>query len=60
VGFGVSSPDQAREIAVFADGVIIGSAIVRIVAEHGRKSVEPVRRFAQSVKQAISVNKHYT
>ncbi|MDR0315790.1 MAG: tryptophan synthase subunit alpha [Treponema sp.] len=54
VGFGVSTPEQAREIAGFADGVIIGSAIVRIVAEHGRDSVEPVREFAKKIKQAIS------
>lgn len=54
VGFGISTPEQAREMAEFADGVIIGSAIVRIVAEHGRESAEPVSQFAKSVKQAIS------
>ena len=54
VGFGVSTPEQARGIAAFADGVIIGSAIVRIAAEYGRDCVEPVSRFAKDVKQAIS------
>lgn len=53
VGFGISTPRQARETAAFADGVIIGSAIVRVIAEHGRDCVEPVRQFAQSIKQAI-------
>jgi tryptophan synthase alpha chain len=53
VGFGVSTPEQAHEIAKFADGVIIGSAIVRIVAEHGRNSVEAVSQFARMIKQAI-------
>jgi tryptophan synthase alpha chain len=53
VGFGVSTPGQAKEIAEFADGVIIGSAIVKIIAEHGRGSVEPVRRFAEKIKEAL-------
>jgi tryptophan synthase alpha chain len=54
VGFGVSTPEQARGIAAFADGVIIGSAIVRIVAGYGRDCVEPIYRFAKDIKQAIS------
>jgi tryptophan synthase alpha chain len=53
VGFGVSTPEQAREISRFADGVIIGSAIVRIIAEHGRNSVEAVSQFAKEIKKAI-------
>jgi tryptophan synthase alpha chain len=35
VGFGVSTPEQAKEIAGYADGVIVGSAIVRMVGELG-------------------------
>jgi len=54
VGFGISNPEQAREIAQYADGVIVGSAIVRIAGEHGRDCVEPVYQFAKSIKQAIS------
>ena len=54
VGFGISTPEQAREMADFADGVIIGSAIVRIIAEHGRDCAEPVYRFAKSIKQILS------
>jgi len=54
VGFGVSSPEQAREIAGFADGVIVGSAIVRIVAEHGRDCVERVYDFARDMKKAVA------
>ena len=53
VGFGISTPEQARETAEYADGVIVGSAIVRIVAEHGRDCVEPVRRFAKNIKQML-------
>ncbi|HCC36486.1 MAG TPA: tryptophan synthase subunit alpha [Treponema sp.] len=53
VGFGISTPEQARHMAAFADGVIIGSAIVRLVAEHGRGCVEPISRFARELKRAI-------
>lgn len=36
VGFGISSPAQAGEVAEYADGVVVGSAIVRFIGEHGR------------------------
>ena len=54
VGFGISTPEQAREMASYADGVIIGSAIVRIIAEYGCDCVEPVRQFALQIKRSIS------
>jgi len=53
VGFGVSTPEQARAMAGVADGVIVGSAIVRIIAEHGRESVEPVARYVREMKGAM-------
>jgi len=55
VGFGISTPRQAGEMAAVADGVIIGSAIVKIVAEHGRECVEPVRQFVQSISEAVEI-----
>ena len=54
VGFGISTPEQARRMAEFSDGVIIGSAIVRIVAEKGADSAEPAFQFAKGIKRAIS------
>jgi tryptophan synthase alpha chain len=54
IGFGVSTPEQAREMAQYADGVIIGSAIVNIVAEHGKDSIPYVGQFVKAVKDAIS------
>jgi tryptophan synthase alpha chain len=53
IGFGISGPDQARETAALADGVIIGSAIVRLVAEHGADSAAPVRAFARALRAAV-------
>ena len=54
VGFGISTPEQARTMAEKADGVIIGSAIVRIIAQHGRQAAEPVAEYVRSIKAAIS------
>jgi len=53
VGFGISTPEQARDMAAVSDGVIIGSAIVKIVEEFGRDSIEPVKRFVSGVKDAM-------
>jgi tryptophan synthase alpha chain len=53
VGFDISTPEQAKTVSSYADGVIVGSAIVRIVAEHGQDSVKPVYEYAKSIKQGI-------
>lgn len=53
VGFGISNPEQAREISKSADGIIIGSAIVKIIAEHGTQAAPYVYDFVKSVKDAI-------
>ena len=49
VGFGVSTPEQARTIAALADGVVVGSAIVRAAGE----SVEAAAALATSLRNAI-------
>lgn len=54
VGFGITTPEQAAAIAQKADGVIIGSAIVDIIAKHKDKAAQPLRKYAQSIKKAIS------
>lgn len=53
IGFGISTPEQAKKMAAVADGVIVGSAIVKIVAEHGRDSVPFVGAYVRSMKDAI-------
>lgn len=53
VGFGVSTPEQAAELSRCADGVIVGSAIMRLIAEHSKASVQPVADYVRSMKAAL-------
>ena len=53
VGFGISTPEQAQKMAACSDGVIIGSAIVRIIAQYGQEAVPPVAEYVRSIKKAI-------
>lgn len=54
VGFGVRSPDQARAIGAVADGVVVGSAIVEIVAEYGAAAAAPVTTYIRSLADALA------
>ncbi|MDO5672911.1 MAG: tryptophan synthase subunit alpha [Actinomycetaceae bacterium] len=54
IGFGISTPEQARDMAAVSDGVIVGSAIVRIIAEHGRTCVPAIKDYVRAMKAAIS------
>ncbi len=53
VGFGISTPEQAAEMARLADGVIVGSAIVRLVEQYGRASVLPAAEYVKKMKAAV-------
>ncbi len=53
VGFGVSTPEQARAMCQSADGVIVGSAIVKLIAQHGTEAVTPVAEYVKAMKDAI-------
>jgi tryptophan synthase alpha chain len=54
-GFGITNPSQAREIAPAADGVVVGSAFVRLIGEQAGKPGlgRTVEAFARSLKEAI-------
>lgn len=52
VGFGINTPEQASEIGKIADGVIVGSAIVKIIEEYGEDATEPIREYVSSMKKA--------
>jgi len=49
VGFGISTPEQAKSVASVADAIVVGSAVVNQIAQHG-KSKDLVKRVAKFVK----------
>ena len=53
VGFGISTPKQAEDVCKYADGAIVGSAIVRIVAEHGKECVPYVSQYVKEMKDVV-------
>ena len=53
VGFGISTPAQAAEMARLSDGAIVGSAIVKMIAEYGRDCVEPVKEYVKKMADAV-------
>ncbi|MDR2583819.1 MAG: tryptophan synthase subunit alpha [Fibromonadaceae bacterium] len=53
VGFGINTPEQAAKISKIADGVIVGSAIVKIIAQHGKISAKPVSEYVKKMKEAM-------
>ena len=53
VGFGISTPEQAARMAALSDGAIVGSAIVNLMAKHGREAVPFVRDYVAAMKAAV-------
>jgi tryptophan synthase alpha chain len=53
VGFGIHTGEQAAQMSRIADGVIVGSAIVKIVAEHGEDAGPNIYRYVRDMKEAI-------
>ena len=49
IGFGISTPEQAEKMRGIADGVIVGSAFVKIVAEHGGESAPYIKKFIKEM-----------
>lgn len=53
VGFGISTPEQAAAMARLSDGAIVGSAIVKLLAQYGRAAVPEIARLVQSMSAAV-------
>ena len=51
VGFGISVPEQAKKISAIADGVIVGSAIVKIIAKRGEDAPKYVGEYIKQMKE---------
>lgn len=52
IGFGISTPKQAFTYSKLADGVIVGSAIVKLIGEYGEHAAEPVESYVESMAEA--------
>lgn len=53
VGFGISTPEQAKKMAALSDGAIVGSAIVKLIAQYGREAAPYVADYVKSMKDAV-------
>ena len=53
VGFGISTPEQARKMAELSDGAIVGSAIIKLIAKHGTNAAGPVRDYVKEMADAV-------
>lgn len=53
IGFGISTPEQARKMTGISDGAIVGSAIIKLLAQYGHKAPKYIGEYTESMKQAI-------
>ncbi|MBQ8006180.1 MAG: tryptophan synthase subunit alpha [Lachnospiraceae bacterium] len=53
IGFGISTPEQARKMASISDGAIVGSAIIRIIERYGKESPDHVYEYVKSMCEAL-------
>lgn len=53
IGFGISTPEQAKKMSAIADGAIVGSAIIKLLEKHGKDSAQYVGEYVKSMKDAI-------
>jgi tryptophan synthase alpha chain len=53
IGFGISTPEQAKKMAEVSDGAIVGSAIVKIIAKSGENAAEEIYHYVKSMKEAV-------
>ena len=53
VGFGISTPEQAKKMSALSDGAIVGSAIIKIIEKFGKDAAPHVGEYVRSMKSAI-------
>lgn len=53
IGFGISTPKQANEMAKIADGVIVGSAIIKLLEKYGKDAPKYIGEYVKSMKKAL-------
>ena len=55
VGFGINTPEQAAEIASIADGVIVGSAIVKLAEQYGGHAAGHIGAYVRKMKESVAI-----
>ena len=55
IGFGISTPEQAKKMAGISDGSIVGSAIVKIIAAKGKDAAPDLAEYVRSMKEAVAL-----
>lgn len=53
IGFGISTPEQAAKMASVSDGAIVGSAIIKLIKEHGKDAPKVVGEYVRKMKEAV-------
>lgn len=53
IGFGISTPEQAKKMAALSDGAIVGSAIVKLCGQYGENCVPYVKEYIKAMKDAV-------
>lgn len=53
IGFGISTPEQAKKMADMSDGAIVGSAIIQLLEKYGRKAPEHIGAYVKSMKDGM-------
>lgn len=53
IGFGISTPEQARKMAEISDGAIVGSAIIKLLEKYGKDAPAYIREYVKSMKDAL-------
>ena len=54
IGFGISTPEQAKKMSAIADGAIVGSAIVKLLEKHGRSAPKYIADYVKKMKNAVT------
>ena len=54
IGFGISTPEQAKAMADLSDGAIVGSAIIKIIEQYGKEAPRYVGEYVKKIKEAIN------
>ena len=53
IGFGISTPEQARKMANISDGAIVGSAIIKLLEKYGKDAPKYIGEYVKSMKDAM-------